>query len=1353
MNDLNQEISSAGPSNPQRTSSLIPDFDPDSDDCTVSAWINKIEQLGEIYTWSDTVMAFYLQDKLRGQARKWYNRLDDYDHTWQEWKVLLLRAFPKHRDYGSLLEEMMQRKKLPNESMTKYYQDKATLCFRCKLSDAASVSCIIRGLPASLQPNALAFQCERPDELYEGFLSAMDDYRGQSVTRPQCKENQPFTVPKVYENDPCPRCKKVGHMLRNCSMPDLRLCYKCGKQGHIATKCDTSILNSAGGGVRDIKLIQNYNDTYKKTAQVDGIYIKSYLDTGSQVNVMSAKISTALSLKVIPTKIILKGFAGGLITSRGKVQINLKIDNVEMSSEAYLTDAEMGDVDLLIGQPVINAGNVTLTVENGAATLRLIENCDFLSKINDINKLGKYIVVTAAKETLPPGTSIIRVRVEGNREDNNVCSAMRHYEFGDISYSLPATLLRGNLGYIKIINSGQKDITWDASQILTRAEDCSEPAIDSQVSLPYFTNCVQSVLHLKPEDTIGGVQIADMNIGKITDSEYLQLIELLVRFKDCFARGTDDLGCTNLISMPINLTTEKPIYRHPYRLSHCEQDIVKSKITELLNAGIIKESESSYASPVVLVKKKNGDRHYEYTRVPFGLANSPAVFMRLISRIVSSINNSLEDSCEVLAFLDDILLPSTSVKGGLKMLEILLSKFKLENLKLNMNKCSFLQQKVTYLGHEISEHGVQPAEHKLNAVSQFSAPKNVHEVRQFIGLCSYFRKFIYKFAQIARPLTDLTKKDVAWNWGTTQAESFVELKKRLCSKPVLALYDPSLEIEIHTDACKAGIAGILLQKQLDITLRPVTYFSRITSKHESMYHSYELETLAVVESLRKFRIYIVGKRVKVVTDCTAVRSTLTKRDLIPRIARWWLMIQDYDLDIEYRPGERMRHVDALSRNALNTVNVYRLGSEDWFYTVQIQDEKVKSIIDQLKSGAADKDIVRDFVVINDRLYRQTINGNRLVVPRVARWKIVQMHHDDIGHVGIKRCTDLIKNDYWFPKMSRFIKKYVTACLHCAYGKGENGRREGLLHPIPKPAEAFRVIHVDHLGPFCKTKKGYSYMLVMTDAFSKFVVAEPTRTLNSIETIRVLKKVFSLFGYPDRIVSDHGKAFTSRYFKKFVTEKQVKHTLTTIACPRANGQVERTNRTILNALRATDPSEAANNWSNSICDVIWGINNTLNDSTGFKPFDLMFSRNARSVCDVSIPGRVFESTQDKRRKAKQRLDKASSKMKRNFDKCRKKSRVYSKNDLVLWKQAPTSSAAKVNTKLDDIYSGPYIVTKVLGNDRYKIRSIKGVRGYKSFMGLVSADALRPYRSIAPVSESDSSGDEQVETEDLIDLLES
>ncbi|CAK1604134.1 unnamed protein product [Parnassius mnemosyne] len=398
---------------------------------------------------------------------------------------------------------------------------------------------------------------------------------------------------------------------------------------------------------------------------------------------------------------------------------------------------------------------------------------------------------------------------------------------------------------------------------------------------------------------------------------------------------------------------------------------MNGKINELLEAGIIRKSTSEYASPVVLVKKKGGDYRlcvdyralnantikdryplphiedqvtrlsgksyfttldlaqgyyqvpiddesirktafitqsglYEFLKMPFGLSNAPAVFARLIQVTLGEVSH------EIALYLDDVMIPTISVKRGLELLEQVLGLLEKANLKLNLKKCSFLKNTTNYLGHEISAGTIQPGRAKINCVAEYRRPRNVHEVRQFIGLTSYFRKFIRNFAQIAQPLTELTKKDIEWHWDSQQEQAFRTLKQRLIERPVLGIYDKDAKTELHTDASKLGLGGVLIQHQRDGNLKPIAFFSRVTTNEERCYHSYELETLAVVESLKRFRIYLTGIPVKIVTDCAALRTTLVKKDLIPRIARWWLTIQDFDLEIEYRPGERMKHVDALS---------------------------------------------------------------------------------------------------------------------------------------------------------------------------------------------------------------------------------------------------------------------------------------------------------------------------------------------------------------------------------------------------------------------------------------------------------
>lgn len=211
-------------------------------------------------------------------------------------------------------------------------------------------------------------------------------------------------------------------------------------------------------------------------------------------------------------------------------------------------------------------------------------------------------------------------------------------------------------------------------------------------------------------------------------------------------------------------------------------------------------------------------------------------------------------------------------------------------------------------------------------------------------------------------------------------------------------------------------------------------------KSDSTIVRYELETLAVVESLKRFRIYFTGIPVKVITDCAALRTTLVKKDLIPRIARWWLTIQDFDLNIEYRPGERMRHVDALSRNPLEC-EVRMIENSDWLLTLQMQDEHTQNILTQLRQGIDNPDITSNYSVKDGVLYRKTLTGERFVIPKLAKYGLLQKHHDQIGHPGFSKCEQAIKAQFWFPGMTRFIRKHIQSCLQCAYGKGNFGRVE------------------------------------------------------------------------------------------------------------------------------------------------------------------------------------------------------------------------------------------------------------------------------------------------------------------------
>lgn len=1467
---------------------IVPLFDPDDRENNVRVWLKKINQLGEIYGWDDAKRAYYMQARLDGSARKWYNRLENYDHSWEQWQDLLSRTFPRSFEFSEMLEELASRKKDPKEPMSKYFYDKLAMCHRCKLDDISAVSCIIRGLPVELQASAKALKSSRPEDLYCEFLSSLETYQSvQNRYREVDERKRSFNVPFVKPTDrtlvpstsgttnvtifKCYRCGKEGHTVRNCPNPDLRLCNLCGKPGHIARFCRSATKPSdqtSNNQIKEIKIVQNLSEAYFKSVTLNGVSMTAYIDTGAQSNVISLNAARKLNCVINPTNKILKGFTGQHIPAMGEVDFTLCIDGLCIESDAIITHCEMGRIEVLVGQPVLNRDDVVFTVKGDEVLVSAREEI-MIDQIEVEGCNDKVNILCGKSVTLSPNeAAFVEVTIDTS-VDGSICTNPRYFNMLGREYAIPATVLQGRCGVLKIFNLGSTLLEFTAGQVLVRGHSCaldSEHGNDkvSQILLLLWPNVetetkvVQSSgfvpscssgsvpngksdvvdaeisCNLDPSDSafgqtcclhesfdirtvtccnndilVGGIKLSEVDVGNVGDNDLLKLHSILIKHRSCFASSTDELGCTDATEMNIKLMSDKPVYHRPYRLSLPELQVVRDKVRDLLRAGIIRESDSEYASPVVLVKKKNGDMRlcvdyralnavtikdryplpliedelsklagktiftscdisqsyhqipiaadsinktafitqdgqYEYLRVPFGLANSPAVFQRMIHKVLAKINNGRD---HILTFMDDILLPSESIGRGLELLELLLSTLEEANLKLNISKCSFLKEELNYLGHKVSKEGIKPGDAKIKAVADFPTPLNVRQIRQFVGLCSFFRKFIKNFALIAKPLTELTRKNVKWHWGKEQQEAFSTLKSKLVSQPVLAIYDRSLPTELHTDASKLGIAGILMQRQTDGSLKPIMYFSRVTSLEEQNYHSYELETLALVESLKRFRVYVMGLKLKVITDCVALRYTFVKKDLIPRIARWWLQVQDFDIEIEYRAGDKMRHVDALSRNAVE-VNVNLLSTDDWFLTVQMQDDRLNNIVTQLKEGNANPDIVNNYLIRGERLFRKALNGERLVVPDCARWKLLQKFHDDVGHVGLKRCDEAIKSKYWFPKMTKFIRKYVTSCLDCAFRKGHYGKVEGQLHPIPKPDVPMHTVHIDHLGPFSKTGRNNQYILMITDAFSKFTIARPTRSLSSAETIRILKDIFSLFGFPSTIVSDRGLAFCSRYFKNFMVERQIKHVLTAVATPRANGQVERVNRTILDGLRT---SVEDGDWDVKLPHVIFGINNTRHETTGYAPFNLMFKHKSRVLPDLEdVESNV--NIEQSRQQASSNIKKKQEKMKQLFDKKRKICRVYKKGDLVLWKNFKTCNESGVNKKLDASYAGPYRVFKVLDHDRYIIQSVKGFRGYKHFQTTVAVDSLRPYLS-AVGSASEPDNDSELDTEDLIDLLES
>ena len=573
------------------------------------------------------------------------------------------------------------------------------------------------------------------------------------------------------------------------------------------------------------------------------------------------------------------------------------------------------------------------------------------------------------------------------------------------------------------------------------------------------------------------------------------------------------------VELKLELHRHEPFHFLPRRLGYAEKEQLKKIIDELLKKKIIRPSESEYSSPILLVNKKNGEKRmcvdyrtlnkvlardnyplpliedqmdtlsnkryfslldlkdgfhhvsvakdsikytsfitpfdkFEYVKIPFGLKTAPSKFQRFINQVLSEVIRS----GDVVVYLDDILIATETLDHHFEVLETVFSLLVENNLELRKDKCKFLCTEIEYLGYLVSENGVRPTQGGIEAVMKFPLPESVHQVRSFIGLCSYFRKYVENFAIIAKPLSDLLKKNVPFRIGLEQIQAFETLKKKLNDAPILSIFDPKDETELHCDASSLGFGAILLQRKSDNNFHPIFYYSKRTTEPESKYHSFELETLAIIYALKRFRIYLQGLKFRIVTDCNSLTLTLNKKEINPRIARWALELQNYDYAIEHRAGTKMSHVDALSRS--NAVLVIEDNPFEWNLTVsQNRDPDIVNIREKLENGEDKTCEMRNGVV-----FRKKNQDLRFYVPAHMETNVLYKYHDELGHMGVEKTCDLISKSYWFPNLRNKVQTHIQNCLKCIAFSPSSGRIEGFLHTIPKGKVPFSTLHVDHLGP-------------------------------------------------------------------------------------------------------------------------------------------------------------------------------------------------------------------------------------------------------------------------------------------------
>ncbi|GFV92517.1 retrovirus-related Pol polyprotein from transposon 17.6 [Trichonephila clavipes] len=484
--------------------------------------------------------------------------------------------------------------------------------------------------------------------------------------------------------------------------------------------------------------------------------------------------------------------------------------------------------------------------------------------------------------------------------------------------------------------------------------------------------------------------------------------------------------------------------------------------------------------------------------MPFGLCNAPATFERMMDNLLRHFKWTM-----CLCYLDDIIVFSETFEDHLIRLRLVLKCLQEAGLKLNSKKCLFAAQEVKILGHLVSSNGVRPDPDKIKAVRNFPTPKNIHDIRSFLGLCSYFRRFIKGFCYLAEPLQSLLKSGVEFHWGPEEVEAFNSLKKALTSNPVLGMYDERASTEIHTDASGYGIGAVLVQIQNNVE-KVIAYASRTLTKAEKNYSTTERECLAIVWATNKFRPYIFGKHFTVVTDHHSLCWLMNLKDPSGRLARWALRLQEHDFDVKYKTGKKHSDADALSRNPVEE----ETETPDKFLAVttsmnlameQKKDQDLAKL--KLLSNSSKNE---EFRFIDGILCRKNFDPDGKlwlpVIPKHLRADILRHFHDAP------------------PQDTLVSRKLMTG-----FARDFTGRECTEMSFAP-----FHRIGIDLLGRFPKSAHGNKWIIVCTDYSTRYAITKalPTAEVDEIAKF-LLEEIVLRHGAPRVIITDRGAVFRSR----------------------------------------------------------------------------------------------------------------------------------------------------------------------------------------------------------------------------------